>query len=567
MKTILRIFASISVLLALAACQQFEIDTQMTPEKAAASIRLVCDALESYTAPSTNPSAITFNVSSNTPWTITRSSGADWCSVSPSSSSSSSLISDVAVTLENNTGSEDRSAVLTLKGENYNRTYTIKITQTRQGKLFVTPVAQNYAAVGGPLNFTINTNVDWEIRSSESWLSFSRESGSPDPDGRTITIVATAEPSSVMERSATVTVMAGDDQESFDVLQKGKFELSELSDAFEASESSQTFSLRTDLPWEISADKTWISFDESEGTGDGKVKVITATASANDGALRKATVTVTAGDAAKTFEVTQKGLQFEIVEPASTELDRTGGTLVLEVNSSIEWTPETDVQTWSVEKLDATHMQVTAAWNNRFAPVTGKVAITAAGGAREEVELTQDVNFTFEGNYEILSDGSVKLTGDAATRVKTKDEFRYVKATLRMGECHFASGGQIWFTGQVGSANIYNQITVGGNTRTRTDGNAADGASTYKSTSFSISQSELESMTSYGINLVPNTENDPTTLHFEFLYNGEVRGSQDGYNAFGVTEAGTAYWFGFWNAATADTWYVVESCDITVVEG
>ena len=168
MKTILRIFASISVLLALAACQQFEIDTQMTPEKAAASIRLVCDALESYTAPATNPSAITFNVSSNTPWTITRSSGADWCSVSPSSSSSSSLISDVAVTLENNTGSEDRSAVLTLKGENYNRTYTIKITQTRQGKLFVTPVAQNYAAVGGPLNFTINTNVDWEIRSSES---------------------------------------------------------------------------------------------------------------------------------------------------------------------------------------------------------------------------------------------------------------------------------------------------------------------------------------------------------------------------------------------------------------
>ena len=53
MKTIFKSAACLSFLLALAACQQFQIDTQMTPEKEAASIRLECDALESYTISAT----------------------------------------------------------------------------------------------------------------------------------------------------------------------------------------------------------------------------------------------------------------------------------------------------------------------------------------------------------------------------------------------------------------------------------------------------------------------------------------------------------------------------------
>ena len=294
------------------------------------------------------------------------------------------------------------------------------------------------------------------------------------------------------------------------------------------------------------------------------MKVITATAAANDGPVRKANVTVTAGDVSRTFEVSQKGLDFEIVTPASTEVPRAGGSIVLEVKSSINWTPESGNADWTVEKTDDTHMTVTVPFNGRFVPVTGKVAIVSDSGLREELELTQDVNFTFEGNYEILSDGSVKITGDQATRVKTKDTFRYVKAVLTMGECNFANGGQLWFTGQVGSANIYNQLTVGGNTRTRTDGNDANGVSIYKSTSFSITTAELNSMTSYGVNLTPI---DSGQLHFEFLYNGEVRGSQDGNDPFAATSDGTAYWFGFWNAGDAATTYVVKSCIITPVEG
>ena len=101
------------------------------------------------------------------------------------------------MTLSNNTESKDRSATLTLRGENIAAPVTVVINQTRLGKLFITPVAKDFVAAGGPLTFTINTNQDWSVRSDASWLHFNRESGAPDPDGNTMTIIATADPSEV----------------------------------------------------------------------------------------------------------------------------------------------------------------------------------------------------------------------------------------------------------------------------------------------------------------------------------------------------------------------------------
>ena len=319
MKTLTKIFAGLAMLGAVS-CQMYEIDTQMTPEKAAASIRMECSAVDTYNLPAQNPGNITFNVSSNTPWTITLSSGADWLTVSPASSASSALITDVVVTAQTNTSTSDRSATLTRRGDNIVNSKIITIKQDRAGRLYVTPMVNDYSALGGPLTFTIQTNQAWEVRSSEGWLKFNRESGEPDPEGRTITITATADASTVLERTATVTVTAGDQQESFDVTQKGIFKVTELSDSFASAGGSQTFTIKTDLPWEITSDKSWLTFDATSGSGDSSAKTITATASANDGALRKAVVTISAGGVEKTFEVSQLGFTFEIIAPESTEL-------------------------------------------------------------------------------------------------------------------------------------------------------------------------------------------------------------------------------------------------------
>ena len=566
MKTITRILASLSVLLLAAACQQFEIDTQMTPEQEYANLRLVCDAVDSYSFAATNADKVTFNVSANTPWTVTRSSGADWCTVTPSSSSASSLIADVMVSVADNDSGEDRSATLTIKGERVNKYYTVTINQSRKGRLFVTPVAKDYAATGGPLSFTINTNKPWSVRSDVSWLKFSPENGQPDPDGRTITIVATAEPSDVMERTATVTVTAGDDEETFDVTQKGSFEMTAITGEFPGAGGSQALKLRTDLPWTVSADKDWVTFDKESGEGSNAQTVINVTAKPNDDAVRKAVITVTAGGEAHTFEVTQAGAAFAIIPPADPTIDSKGGELLVEVDATKSWEPKTEVPGFSVEKVDDNHFKVVAGFNNIFAPRKGQVSIVAASGATDSIEITQDTNFTVE-NGEVLEDGSVKLSGDKGTRVKFKDGLRCMTLVLTMGEKNFGDAGQLWVQGAIGNVNIYNQLSLDGNTRIRTDGNMADEAATsaYKSTKYSITKDELNAMSTYEYGLKPNAE-DPKLLDMWFKVDGTEKISHIGNNPFYYNPDPVNYYFGFYSATSDGSWYVVKSCDLTVNE-
>jgi len=565
MKTIVRFIACLSFTAALAACQQFEIDTQMTPEKEYANLRLVCDAVDAYSFAATGAESITFNVSANTPWTVTRSSGADWCNVTPSSSSASALIADVVVSVDDNTSGEDRTATLTIKGERISTYYTVTINQSRKGRLFVTPVAKDYAATGGPLSFTINTNLPWEVRSDVSWLSFDRENGQPDPDGRSITIVATAEPSDVMERVATVTVVAGDDEETFDVTQKASFEMTAITGVFPGAGGTQELKLRTDLPWTVSADKDWITFDKESGAGSNAQTVITVTAKPNDDVARTATITVTAGGASHSFEVAQGGASFEIVPPADPTLPRTDGELVLEVNSSKAWEPQTDVPGWSVEKVDDAHFKVIAPWNNTFAPKAGAVTIVS-GTTTASIDLTQDTNFDVQ-NGEVLADGSVKLSGDKGTRVYLKDGYRLITLTLTLGEKNFGAAGQLWVQGAIGSVNIYNQLSLDGKTRIRTDGNMADAAATsaYKSSSYSITKDELNAMTTYEYGFKSNAE-DPAQMDMWFKVDGTEKMAHTGGNPFFYDPAEVSYYFGFYSTTSDGSNYVVKTCDITVNE-
>ena len=564
MKTLTRIFAPLAVLGALASCQMYEIDTQMTPEKAAASIRMECSAVDSYTLPAQNPESINFNVSSNTPWALTLSSGADWLEVTPASSASSSLIADVTVTAKANPYSSDRSATITLKGENIALTKVITVKQSRLGKLYVTPMPEDYSAAGGPLSFTIQTNLPWEVHSSEGWITFNRESGEPDPDGRTITIIATAAPSNVLERTATITVIAGDDEESFDVVQKGNFSVVAISDSFATAGESKTFTVKSDMPWEVEADKDWITFDATSGTG---TKVITATASANEGALRKATVTVKSGGIEKNFEVSQEGFTFEIVAPASTEVAGMGGEITLNVNASVAWEPATEVAGWTVEKIDATSFKVKMGPSSLFVNKVGKVSINGTGGATADLELTQPTIFELS-NCELQEDGSVKLSGASGSKITLKEGVRMMTVKLTMGEKNFGDGGQLWVVGKIGNVNIYNQLSLDGNKRIRTDGNMADpgASSAYKSSTYSITKDQLNAMNTYEYGFKQNAE-DQTQMDMFFNVDGEEVKSHTGPNPFYWDQTTTVnYSIGFYSITSDGSTYIIKSAEITLNE-
>lgn len=218
MKNIFKIAACLSIATLAYSCALDEIDSQMTDAQAIASIRLECDALETYTIQAEKPQGISFSVSSTTPWSITGIPA--WLTVSPASSAESSLSEDVVIKAEANPEYQDRTATLTVKGENTEILHTITITQLRKGKLVVTPVASEFPAAGGTLPFSIEANLAWELSSADSWLSFSETSGSG--SGNAVSIQATAEKNTSIVRETTVSVVSGINEFSFTVRQNGQ---------------------------------------------------------------------------------------------------------------------------------------------------------------------------------------------------------------------------------------------------------------------------------------------------------------------------------------------------------
>ena len=316
----------------------------------------------------------------------------------------------------------------------------------------------------------------------------------------------------------------------------------------------------------MSADKDWISFDKESGEGSSSVTVINVTAAPNDDITRKATITVTAGGQTREFEVVQSGAAFSIIAPADPTIDRMGGELLIEVDASKAWEPQTDVPGFTVTKVDDSHFKVVAGFNNSFAPRKGNVSIVG-GTAVDSIEITQDVNFSFEGHYEILEDGSVKVYVDQKTRVTLIDPARYVSFKLTMGEVSFDDKAEFVLNTHDagGSGELQCQIRLGaGKNRLRTNG----GATEYNTATIGITVDELNALKEYRMDFVPNAE-DAAKIDLEFFYNGTSKVKMTSKNPYaGNAEASGHYFFGCEEASSGSaTWYIVKTCDVTFIEG
>ena len=488
MKTLFKTAICLSLLLMASSCVLDSIDSQPATDP-----RLDCDALESYTVQAVKPQDVSFSISATTPWTITGYENASWVTVTPASSSVSSLAEDIRISSAENPDTEERSVVLTIKGENTSTTYKVTITQTRRGKLIVTPIADEFTAAGGSKNFEIQSNVHWEASVADEWLSISPASGASDGAMKTFSVKATAAANSSLTRSTTVTVVAGD--------------------------------------------------EKSE------------------------------------FIVTQKGQSLDIKPVEFTEVDRTGKEFVLDVDASMDWKAECNVSDVTLTKDGNDKLKVNVPWNNRFAPRTIKITIkpvsSSFGNVSSSIEFTQDINFEFSGHCEVLEDGSVKVYGDEASRVKMKDRARYVNIIIKMGDkSNFCDNAQMWTYANDAvegvEIEIQNQIQLGKRIRVRLNGHLPkSGESCYDSVDYEITKDELNAMKEYRVDVVPgtNSTNGVQHLNFSFSYNGTLRSAVlDKPSVFADTpDAGCHYWFGCYTASGDGTWYVVKSCDVIPV--
>ena len=429
------------------------------------------------------------------------------------------------------------------------------------------------------ISFRVSSTTPWTITGFEdaAWISVEPASSAVSSLSEDIRIKAVAN-TALSDRKVVLTLKG----ENTDItktitltqLRKGKLTVTPIaeSDAFALNGSSQTFQIESNIDWEVSAADEWLSFNPAKGgSSDGSMKSasVTATAEANKSINRSTVVTVAAGDDKFEFIVRQKGqtLEFEPIE--SPEMDRTGGEATLTVDATMDWDFSCDNPDFQVTR-SGDKLNVKAPWNNRFseraATITIKPTSAEFGDVSSTITLTQACNFKLDGNCEVLEDGSVKISCGAVSRVSTVDEFRFVSIVLTMGEVGFGSKAQLWCSTNSEGCNIYNQLTLGGNLRIRTDGTLpVAGTSTYKNTTYDITQDDLNAMTEYRFDVLPDPNN--ATYHIlRFYYNGTLKAEQNYLSVFcDKADAAGSYWFGFYNTSDDGTWYIVKTCDVTAV--
>lgn len=197
------------------ACQQFDIDSQ--PE---APLNIQIDALDAYDVLATSPSNVVFNISSNTPWSIT--SDQQWCKPSPAMSAASSLVSEIVVTIENNLDKKSRTATLTIKAENIEKEKVITITQASKEELQIIPYGDIIRTEGETITFDIISNKPWRIIPSAQFISnidkISGE-GNNNGDKETVSIIIPENPGA--KRYADVIIRTDYEEKSFTITQDG----------------------------------------------------------------------------------------------------------------------------------------------------------------------------------------------------------------------------------------------------------------------------------------------------------------------------------------------------------
>ena len=297
------------------ACQQLYIETQPEVE-----IAMSTDARETYTFSGTNPQPATFSIGATTPWEITGYEAAEWLTVKPASSALSSLSADVTLTAVPNETYEQRSVTLTLKGEGIEKVWTIEVVQGMKSKFFVQPITEEFEGTKeNSLAFTIETNLAWEVRAADAWLTFDKTSGTG--TGAIETITATAAENPGVERTTTVTVTAGAETETFTVLQKGGKTLE-----FVTTELEMISYAGGEALLDVNASMEWTVTSSAESPTVERVdNQVKATAAANSAFAARTAVVTIAGDGLTA--------DFEVVQDSPYELD--GSVEVLE-NGSIK---------------------------------------------------------------------------------------------------------------------------------------------------------------------------------------------------------------------------------------
>jgi YD repeat-containing protein len=332
------------------------------------------------------------------------------------------------------------------------------------------------AAAGSQAQFTITSNLNWSISSSQSWLTANISTGS---GNATITLTATVNTGS-SSRQAIVTIASpGIKPQTVEVTQAGTQNLLNVSPAeltlASASGSTAQFSVSANISWGIVSSESWITLSAASGSNNATITV-TANSENPLGTSRIATLTVSgAGVTSKTVAVTQLGntsVPYFDVTPSNVNLASTANSKgVVSVSSNLSWTVS-DIPSWlscdRTSGVGSLSIELTALTANTSS--TARVAninlnantVNQSFGARVQIIQNPDLDslyFKKKGisgeQFILFIDYNQDRLTDVLTQVNTTGIIHFYRNTGSTFELDFDLQGNVYSFAAWPSSKLY----------------------------------------------------------------------------------------------------------------
>ena len=337
----------------------------------------------SWNAPSGGGNT-TINVTSNTTWNAPTSNAPSWLTVSNITPANRTGNGSFRLNATANNTGVARTGTITVTGGGLTR----QVTVTQQpATLTLSPTSWNAPQGGGNTTINVTSNITWNTPTSNapSWLTVSNITPANRTGNGSFRLNATANNTGVA-RTGTITVTGGGLTRQVTVTQQSQALTLTLSTNNEilrptatTTANRPTIIVTSNTTWSMpTSNVSWLTISNVSPfsrTGNGSF-IIDATA--NTGAQRTGTITVTGGGITRTVSVTQIGAQTLSLSPTSVTLGRGSSHATIQVTSTTWQEPVTHAN-W----LTISH--VTPA--NRMGNGSFRINATANTGERREATV------------------------------------------------------------------------------------------------------------------------------------------------------------------------------------
>lgn len=425
--------------------------------------------------------------------------------------------------------------------------------------------------------FNVSSNTPWKITSDKEWCKPTPASSDASSLLAEISIEVNSNEAEV-ERTAILTVTAAgvDTPTKITIKQdaKGKLEVQPIDDIIATEGGKTTFTVCSNKAWTITSSNQWLTFDKIEGVGTGEIEIIQATAIANPGARRTATITVKNTLEEKTFEVIQNGIILELKDPITDPIKFAGigETKSIEINANIEWKAET-AEDWITLERDGKMLKITPKYNKYFGERTGKITLKPTNSGQDisaELEINQPRCVWIQGDEVVdptTLSGSITMTDNPVnTRYVTNGTIKLGKFIWKFSKFELNNKGLFEINADANGSATNTRFVVTF-TPSSSDITLFGNYGGWLKTDLPVTSDELLKMRSFSIEIKHDEEN-PGKLQIKVEMDGRVLCDlHDKGNPFvNENEPGEKIYFGYpgWNAQPATC--TIESFEIIPYE-